>query len=197
MSGRSYCAMTGIEIRDPGDGIWDDGEWLSWAYINPLIQEQLEEPENFTRGGDLKFEPGAEVSLLLVEAIIGGPTSPLWGKLGERYAAERLGVKLSRDHAQGHDGHLGHELVEVKTITRGKRNAEVRVKTAGNFSLLVVVRVTDDFELLIRSIRREHLSAPCGAEFYFVNWDELASPPVGRKAPARPHQVSDQMPAGS
>jgi len=66
MSGRSYCAMTGVEILDTGDGIWDDGEWLSWAYMFPPIRYQLEETVRVARCEDLKFEPGAEVSLLLV-----------------------------------------------------------------------------------------------------------------------------------
>jgi hypothetical protein len=34
------CAMTGVEIRDSGDGIWDDGEWISWQWINGQIEEQ-------------------------------------------------------------------------------------------------------------------------------------------------------------
>ncbi|HWA25978.1 MAG TPA: hypothetical protein VG734_09970 [Lacunisphaera sp.] len=166
----------------------DDGEWISWAYLNPLIQEQLEEPEKFVLCEDLKFEPGVEVSLLLVEAIREGPLSPLWGPLGEAYAAERLGLKLSRTHAQGHDGHWGNELVEVKTITREKRNPMVRVKTRGNFSVLMVVRVTDNYEPMIRSISRKELSAPPGAEYYWVDWDELQVPGVGlpiRPAPGR------------
>jgi hypothetical protein len=183
------CAMTGIEIRDPGDGIWDDGEWISWAYINPLTRDQLEEP--VTRE-DLAFEPGADVSMLLIDAILEGPASLLWGRIGEFYAAERLGVRLSRPHAQGHDGHLGDELVEVKTITQGKRKAEVRVKTAGNFSVLVVVRVTENFELMIRWVRRDQLVAPPGAEFFNVTWEELNPAPFTRHARVPP--VSAQRP---
>jgi len=56
-----------------------------------------------------------------------GPGSALWGPLGERYAAERLELKLIRSHAQADNGHLGRDLVVVKTITREKRNAAVRV----------------------------------------------------------------------
>ena len=32
------CAITGFEIRDSGEGIWDDGEWISWDEINEQIQ---------------------------------------------------------------------------------------------------------------------------------------------------------------
>lgn len=122
---------------------------------------------------DLPFEPSAEVSLLMIDAILEGPASLLWGRIGELYEAQRLGVSLSRRNAQGHDGHLGNELVEVKTITRGKKKTGVRVKFAGNFSVLVVVRVTDEYELQLRRIEREALSAPPGAEYFLVDWDHL------------------------
>src|SRR3954466_6358602 len=79
-----------------------------------LIQDQLKEQVRVARCEDLKFEPGVEVSLPLVEAIIEGPRSTFWGALVERYAAERL----RRSHAQGHDARLGKDLVNVKTITR-------------------------------------------------------------------------------
>lgn len=29
-----HCAMTGQKLNDPSDGIWDDGEWISWDWIN-------------------------------------------------------------------------------------------------------------------------------------------------------------------
>ena len=34
------CAMTGREFTDPSDGIWDDGEWISWDYLGRQIYEQ-------------------------------------------------------------------------------------------------------------------------------------------------------------
>ena len=33
------CAMTGLELDDPSDGIWDDGEWVSWSFINQQFED--------------------------------------------------------------------------------------------------------------------------------------------------------------
>lgn len=33
------CSMTGLPM-DPGDGIYDDGEWISWHYLNGQIAHQ-------------------------------------------------------------------------------------------------------------------------------------------------------------
>jgi hypothetical protein len=27
-------------LNDPSEGIWDDGEWISWDYINEQIDAQ-------------------------------------------------------------------------------------------------------------------------------------------------------------
>jgi len=32
------CSMTGAPIA-PGEGVWDDGEWVSWDYLNGQIYE--------------------------------------------------------------------------------------------------------------------------------------------------------------
>ena len=34
------CSMTGKIIDGPSDAIWDDGEWVSWEYINDQIYVQ-------------------------------------------------------------------------------------------------------------------------------------------------------------
>lgn len=42
------CAMTGIPIQDSSDGVWGDGEWISWAWIN----EQIAEPDEQAEAGE-------------------------------------------------------------------------------------------------------------------------------------------------
>jgi hypothetical protein len=32
--------MTGQPIRDISEGIWDDGEWISWDWINGRLADQ-------------------------------------------------------------------------------------------------------------------------------------------------------------
>ena len=34
------CPMTGQPLRDTSDGIYDDGEWISWDWINGHIADQ-------------------------------------------------------------------------------------------------------------------------------------------------------------
>jgi hypothetical protein len=34
------CSMTGIPIRDSSEGIWNDGEWISWQWINSQFYTQ-------------------------------------------------------------------------------------------------------------------------------------------------------------
>lgn len=37
-----YCTFTGVPIETMADGVWDDGEWISWDYINQL--QELKHP---------------------------------------------------------------------------------------------------------------------------------------------------------
>lgn len=170
------CVMTGILIRDSGDGVWDDGEWISWDYINGQIAGQ----EAGARR-KIEFSPevqpqGAEIVRLIAEAVEQekGSTmpSPLWGEIGELYVAERFGVVLGREHAQGHDGRLGHDLVEIKTITPRKQRPFARVKRTGNFSILAVVRVNRNYLLDAGLLRREKL-ARGSSKFATVSWTKI------------------------
>ena len=34
------CAMTGLPMRDTSEGIYDDGEWISWDWINGQLHAQ-------------------------------------------------------------------------------------------------------------------------------------------------------------
>lgn len=35
-----HCAMTGQPIRDISEGVWDDGEWISWDWISGQLADQ-------------------------------------------------------------------------------------------------------------------------------------------------------------
>jgi hypothetical protein len=111
---------------------------------------------------------------LLMDAIAHGATStypsPLWGRIGELYVAERFGVELTKAHTQGHDGRLGHDHVEIKTITPTKKRRFVTVKRAGNFSLLAVVCVDDNYQLDARLLSRAKLPAGNGGGIAVVSW---------------------------
>jgi hypothetical protein len=140
------CAVTGAEIRDSADGIWDDGEWISWAWINTQIEPpEIDLLDEEDTGEENAPEPSAELLFRIIAAKNHHENtldeiSPDWGSIGEDYLAECFDVKLCGRHTEGHDGRFGDELIEIKTITPCKRRAVVTVKRTGNFSILAVVR---------------------------------------------------------
>jgi len=150
-------ARDGKELGDSSEGIWEDGEWISWDDINKHIHAEERQ----------KAFPSAEPALIdlfdrLVEIageykITTGRYLPLFGELGELYAEITYGIKRNPPHAPGSDGKLGNDFVEVKTISPDKRRHKVHVKRAGNFSKLVVVRISPDFAFEARMIPRSAL----------------------------------------
>jgi len=175
--------MTGVEIRDSGGGVWDDGEWISWAYINQQLDEQengalpLEELENLEEEEDR--EPSAELMFRILAAKEHfentlDEISRDWGAIGEAYAKEKFGIQLCRRaNAAGHDGRWKNELVEIKTITPHKRRPFVRVKHAGNFSLLLAIRFTPECRVEARYLPRDELPPANGQEYAYVEWSRM------------------------
>ena len=154
------------------DGIWDDGEWISWDEIN----EQLRYKE-----WGAKY-PNADRSLIpIFEQLVSvaecyheetGRHLQVYGDIGELFAAITLGVKLHRNYAPGSDGRLGDDFIEVKTITPFKSNDIVTVKASGNFNKLFVVKINEEFELSYRLVARRDLPAPKGG-YYQIAWGRL------------------------
>ena len=89
------------------------------------------------------FERFVEVAVDYKKAT--GRFLQIWGELGELYAQVKFGVNLHRPHAQGSDGTLGNDFVEVKTISPEKTKSTVTVSRKGNFSKLLVVKIDDEF----------------------------------------------------
>jgi hypothetical protein len=164
------CSMTGQQLNDPSDGIWDDGEWISWDYINQHIYESelreaypLASSELVTVFEDL-------VNVALEYKAITGRYLQIWGELGELYAEIKHGIKRHKPMTQGSDGKLGNDFVEVKTISPEKGNGQVQVKRAGNFNKLLVVKISEDFEFESRMIDRKTMKKGEGKHAK-VNWD--------------------------
>ncbi len=209
------CAITGIALNGPSDGIWDDGEWISWYYINQQLAEQegYGEEEGFQpydrplRGesrigqceGDVIDDGGLqehtpideldpvlfkEMVALLVQDEILEEISNQWGEIGEKYLERHYGIKLSRPYSQGHDGHIERDLVEIKTISPAKKKPFVRVKKAGNFNVLAVVRIHPDLHVEVRFLRRTDLPSGKDPRYYFVRWKD-ALRLGGVRVPAR------------
>jgi hypothetical protein len=165
------CAYTGIELQDPSDGIWDDGEWISWEYINRFIDDdgESEEADSDDEGDDVDVVGVSPSTLQLWEMLheltqmakryreLTGRHLPIYGELGELYGEAKFGIKRHRPMAQGSDGRLGNDLVEIKTISPGKSSDVVLVKRAGNFNKLLIVKISESFEFSAKMIDRGSL----------------------------------------
>lgn len=162
------CAMTGVPIHDSSDGIYDDGEWISWEWINAQLEEETHpddiHEEIYERQGAPRILELTEVFLELVDTArryknLTGRYLEIWGELGEMYAEIRHGLVRHPKHHPGSDGTISGALVEVKTISPEKKNDRVMVKRAGDFEKLLIVRVSEDFwftsKLLDRSALKE------------------------------------------
>ncbi len=99
---------------------------------------------------------------------------PFLGELGELFAEIMFGITRHAPRTQGSDGKLGNELVEIKTITPDKKRDVVQVKRAGNFSKLVVVKITDDFQFGARMVHRRTLK-PGKDKFDEISWDAMVA----------------------
>jgi hypothetical protein len=167
------CSMTGHPMK-VGDGIYDDGEWISWEWINGQLYEQEVK----------QAYPHVDSSLaMLFEELVENAKSyhyltgrylQIWGELGELYAEVKYGIKRHKPHTQGSDGKLGNDFIEVKTISPEKDGGQVQVKRAGNFNKLLVVKISESLEFEGRFIDRKHLSKGTGTHAR-VSWSTLES----------------------
>lgn len=144
-------------MNDYSEGIWDDGEWISWDWINGQLADQ-----------ELQAEyPQASLAVIRVfEDLVAvaqeykettGRYLQIWGELGELYAEIKFGIVRHAPGTQGSDGRLGNDWVEVKTISPEKTKKTVQVKRAGNFNKLLVVKINEEFEFEAKIVNRKKL----------------------------------------
>lgn len=101
----------------------------------------------------------------------------IFGELGELYAEVTHGIKRHRLYAAGSDGRLGNDLIEIKTIAPGNRSNKVRVKRSGNFSKVMLVRITDDYDFESRMVERKMLRKGSG-KWITLSWSGLSAASV-------------------
>lgn len=156
------CAMTGQPLRDTSDGIYDDGEWISWDWINGQLAEQ-ELRQEFPKANLQVVEIfQGLVALAAAYRQETGRYLQIWGELGELYAEIKYGIVRHRPGTQGSDGRLGNDWVEVKTISPEKLGEATHVKRAGNFNKVLVIKISEDFEFESRMIDRKLLGKGAG-----------------------------------
>lgn len=151
------CAMTGQPLRDTSDGIYDDGEWISWGWINGQLADQ-ELRQEFPKA-NLQvvniFQDLVDLAAAYKQET--GRYLQIWGELGELYAEIKYGIVRHRPGTQGSDGRLGNDWIEVKTISPEKLGEATHVKRAGNFNKVLVIKISEDFAFESRMIDRRLL----------------------------------------
>ena len=156
----------------PDNAIWDDGEWISWDWIN----EQIQYREWRARYplADLSVVSIFENLLSTAEEYHGltGRHLQVYGDIGELYGVITHGLKLHRNYAQGSDGRLGNDLVEVKTITPFKGKDVVVLNLKHNFSKVLIVKISTDFEVWGKLIDRKALPRVKGDKLV-LNWGDF------------------------
>lgn len=159
---------------NPDNAIYDDGEWITWSEINEQIQY---------KEWRAKY-PNADLSLVSVfENLIStaedyhcitGSHLQVYGDIGELYGVITHGLKLHRNYAQGSDGKIGNDFVEVKTITPFKSNDIVVLNLKRNFSKVLIVKINHDFEVRGKMISRKALPKAQGDKLK-LDWNYFSA----------------------
>lgn len=163
---------------------YDDGEWVTWTEINQQLRykEWSAKYPNAKRSIIPFFEE--LISLAQRYYCETGLHLNVYGDIGELFGAITYGIKLNKNYAQGADGRLGNDHIEVKTITPFKNRDIVEVKRAGNFNKLLVVKINEDFKVAGRMIDRKVLARKFRGAIWRVKWSDLpperADPFVGK-----------------
>lgn len=157
----------------PDNAIWDDGEWISWDEINEQIQ--YKEWRAKYPNADMSLVPIFEDLISVAERyhMDTGKHLQVYGDIGELYGAITHGIKLHRNYAQGSDGRLGNDLIEVKTITPFKNKDRITLNLKRNFSMVFIVKITPDFEIRGKLIARKDLPHSNGDRLS-LNWADVA-----------------------
>lgn len=166
------CEMTGRSYADVSEGIWDDGEFISWDWINDQLHCQERQNAFPNASVELSAMFDALVDTAVSYKVVTGRFLPIFGELGELYAVLRYGLKRNRVHAPGADGRIGNDHVEVKTITPQKKKQKIQLKRSGNFNKVIVVRISADFEFESRMFERKRLNQGNG-KFARISWTSI------------------------
>ncbi len=154
------------------NGIWEDGEWISWDFIEDSIEEADEwELDDCNQSKRQIPEPSTlQLWELLNELVdtaknyfeVTGRHLPIFGELGELYGEAKYGIKRHKPNTPGSDGRMGNDFVEIKTISPMKANDTVLVKRAGNFNKLLIVKISEKFEFKSKMLDRKNLRKGSG-----------------------------------
>lgn len=162
------------DMWNEDNAIYDEGEWITWTEIN----SHLERLEFQARFPDVTIELVPIFQSLLEAAQqyheLTGSHLQVYGDLGELYGAITYGIKLHRNYAQGSDGKLANDFVEIKTITPFKRKDKITLNLNRNFSKVLIVKIDTNFEVQAKLLDRRSLPKGSGSRL-ILNWTDLKS----------------------
>lgn len=160
------------DMWNEDNAIYDDGEWITWDEINSHL-DRLELQARFPNL-DVDLVPIFQGLLAVAQDYhhLTGSHLQVYGDLGELYGAITHGIKLHRNYAQGSDGKLGNDFVEVKTITPFKSRDTITLNLKRNFSKVLIVKIDADFEVQGKLIDRKSLPKVKG-EKLTLNWEDF------------------------
>lgn len=162
-----------MEESDWADrAFYDDGGWITWSEIDEQLRhkEWVAKYPNAIRSIIPYFEN--LTSLAESYHLETGLHLSVYGDIGELFGAITYGIKLNRTYAQGSDGRLGNDHVEITTITPFKSKDVVEVDTSRHFSKLLVVKINAEFQVSGRIIDRKQLPKRSG-RYLRIRWDDL------------------------
>ncbi|WP_395745489.1 hypothetical protein [Prosthecobacter sp.] len=168
-----YVEEEAAELEEGGwDVLEEDEEWLELDERSASDPAPEREASTETRG------PSREVWKQLMKLIRqadeaqekGEDIGRQIGEIGEVFAEAKFGLKRHRQCAQGSDGKIGNDFVEVKTLSPWKKITRVRVKLAGHWNKLILVRISDPWILEAQIFRRAELVPMKGCKRVTANW---------------------------
>ncbi|MGV7121096.1 hypothetical protein [Sphingopyxis sp. 550A] len=151
-----------------------DGEWMSWDDFgeDEDFDEVIEQPE----ASEAPFDPDPRLTEIF-DRLLGtardyhdltGKHLQVYGDLGELHGAIKYGIRLHRNYAQGSDGRLGNDLIEIKTISPIKSTNIIELNLSRNFSKILIVKIDENFEIHSKLIGRKSLRKKQGKKR--INW---------------------------
>lgn len=151
---------------------WEHDDWDN-------IEEFLDDEAGWDSDSEPKNPTTLELWELLGELVetarnyfeVTGRHLPIYGELGELYGEAKYGIKRHKPYTRGSDGKLGNDFVEIKTISPFKSGNDVLVKRAGNFSKLLIVKISKDFEFKAKMLDRKSFRKGSGKHIK-ASWSE-------------------------
>lgn len=151
---------------------WTGYQWLSWGDIDD--PEHAAQIHRYFPDSDPAYIAALQGLLQTARVfnLITNRHLQVYGDIGELYGAVVYGIALHRLSAEGSDGRLGDDFVEVKTISPFKKWKIINLRMDRHFSKVLAVQVMQDFSIQGVMVSRSALPKPDGPEI-ILEWEFL------------------------